>query len=233
MIKHVLKNTLSLLFPKLCLSCAQPLADDDAFICLSCETQLPETGYWQKKENPFSQCFAYDVRIESAAALYFFTKNSGVQYLIHKIKYKDQREPAFQLGRLLGDKINQSDLFKNIDFIVPVPMHPRKERERGFNQAEVLARGISEKTGWRIENSVLRKIKYTNVQAQSNYSARLQNVFEAYHCVNPGICKNKKILIVDDVATTCATLQTCADAILEKEPDCTLFVVTLAFTFLN
>ncbi len=233
MIKLAIKNTLSLFFPKLCLSCGQPLSDDHAYICLSCETQLPETEHWHKKENTFSQRFIYDKRIESAAALYYFAKNSGVQHLIHKIKYKDQRESALQLGRLLGDKINQSDFFKNIDFILPVPMHPRKKRERGFNQAEVLAQGISEKTGWRIDTGILRKVKYTNVQAQSNYSERLQNVFAAYQCVNATGCKNKRILIVDDVATTGATLQTCCDAILEKEPQCQLFVVTLAFTALN
>ena len=99
--------------------------------------------------------------------------------------------------------------------------------------AAVLAQGISEKTGWHIDNSILKKIKYTHVQAQSNYSERLQNVFEAYQCVNATPCKNKKILIVDDVATTGATLQTCVDAILEKESDCTICIVTLAFTSFN
>ena len=233
MLKLALKNTLSLLFPKLCLACDQPLVDDDAYICLQCETKLPETDFWQRKENPFLQRFAYDARIESAAALYQYAKGTGVQNLIHKIKYKDQREVALQLGRLLGDKIITSEFFKNIDFIIPVPMHPRKERERGFNQAAVLAQGISEKNGWRIDNSILKKVKYTHVQAQSNYSERLQNVFEAYQCVNATPCKNKKILIVDDVATTGATLQTCVDAILEKESDCTICIVTLAFTSLS
>ena len=231
MLQYLLKSTVSLLFPKLCLSCAHSLADDNAYICLFCELKLPETDYWTVKENAFLHRFAYDERIEAAAALYFYTKTSAVQHLIHKIKYKDQRTPALQLGRLLGDKINGSDFFKNIDMIVPVPMHPRKERERGYNQAMILAQGISEKTGWRIDNkNILKKKKYSTVQAHSNYSERLRNVSESYICTGGEKCYQKNILIVDDVATTCATLQACVDAIIEKQPDCKLFIVTLAFT---
>ena len=230
MLQYLLKSTVSLLFPKLCLSCSQPLADDDAYICLSCELRLPETDHWQVKENPFLHRFAYDPRIEAAAALYFYTKTSAVQHLIHKIKYKDQRAPALELGRLIGDKIIDSDFFKNIDFIVPVPMHPRKERERGFNQAMILAQGISEKTGWRIDNNILQKKKYTSVQAHSNYSERFGNVSETYICTGGEKCAHKNILIVDDVATTCATLQACVDAILEKQANCKLSIATLALT---
>ncbi len=220
---------MGLLFPSLCLACSQPITFDETFICLECQATLPETDFHLSKKNPFTERFDGRLPIETAAALFFFTKKSKTQHLIHQIKYEDKREVAFELGRCLGQKLTQQPHFQGIDYIIPVPIHPKKRILRGFNQAEVFADGLSETMHSPVETTVLQKIKMTETQTKMSRLERMRNTEDVFHVTDPSLFSDKNILIVDDVMTSGATLESCANVLLEATPNVKINFATIAF----
>ncbi len=218
-----------LFFPRLCLACNQPITFDETFICLDCQTTLPETDFHLSKKNAFTERFDGRLPIESAAALFFFTKKSKTQHLIHQIKYEDKREAAFELGRCLGQKLVQQPHFQGIDYIIPVPMHPKKRILRGFNQAELFANGLSEVMQTPVASSFLKKTKMTETQTKMSRLERMRNTEDVFHVTDPSVFSDKNILIVDDVMTSGATLESCTNALLEANPSIKINFATIAF----
>jgi ComF family protein len=190
---------------------------------------LPETNFHLSKKNLFTERFEGRLPVETAAAFFFFTKKSKTQHLVHQIKYGDKREAAFELGRLFGQKLTQQPHFQNIDFIVPVPMHPKKQILRGFNQAELFANGLSETLQTPVHISILKKTKMTETQTKKSRLERLQNAEDVFHLTDPSVLAHKSVLIVDDVMTSGATLENCALTILEKSPTAKISFATIAF----
>ena len=226
---HTWSDFVSLLFPCLCLACEEPLPYHEPFLCLDCQLSLPQTNFHLHKNNPFVERFEGRVPLESAAALFYFSRLSKTQHLIHKIKYEDKREAATELGRLMGYKLLQSPHFQGICTILPVPMHTRKQILRGYNQAESFATGLSEVLQIPVENKVLRKIKATDSQTRKNRWERLENTADVFEASTPSVFRDKHVLIVDDVLTTGATLEACALAITEKNEDVKISFATIAF----
>lgn len=226
---HSWDDFTSLFFPRLCLACSQPVAFDETFICLDCQATLPETDFHLSKKNAFTERFEGRVPVETAAALFFFTKKSKTQHLVHQIKYEDKREAAFESGRCLGLKLAQQAHFQDIDCIIPVPMHPRKQVIRGFNQAELFADGLADAMQKPVAVSVLKKTKMTDTQTKKSRLERLQNAEDVFTLTDPSVIHNKNVLIVDDVMTSGATLESCANAILSVSPSTKISFATLAF----
>ena len=220
---------MGLLFPRLCLACSQPITFDEKYICLNCQATLPETDFHLFPKNAFTERFDGRLPIETAAALFFFTKKSRTQHLIHQIKYEDKREVAFELGRLFGQKLVQQPHFQDINYIIPVPMHPKKRIRRGFNQAEVFANGLSEVLQIPVETSVLKKIKMTESQTKMSRLQRMNNTEDVFQITNPSLLQGKSILIVDDVMTSGATLESCANVLLEAAPNLKINFATIAY----
>ncbi|MDZ7878011.1 MAG: phosphoribosyltransferase family protein [Saprospiraceae bacterium] len=226
---HFWADFIALFFPRLCIACAQPLPKSEQYLCLDCQITLPETDFHNTYPNTFTARFDGRVHLEAATALFFFTKKSRTQHLIYQIKYHDKREAAVELGRLLGDKMAQSSNFKNIDYIIPVPMHPTKQRWRGYNQAEMFANGLSDALNVAVETRFLRKTKMTVSQTKMSRNERLHNTQEVFELLDTKPLRGKNILIVDDVMTTGATLESCAVAIAEKLPDVKISFATIAY----
>jgi ComF family protein len=222
-------NFVALLFPRLCLACDEPLPFDEPYLCFECQVTLPETDFHLHKNNDFTDKLTPFFPVQSAAALFYFTKKSRTQHLIHRIKYHDKREVAIELGKWLGKKMLEQPHFQEINCVIPVPMHPTKLRFRGYNQAEMFALGIQEATNWAVETSVLRKTKMTESQTRKSRLARSQNVEEVFTIGNATPILNKSILLVDDVMTTGATLDACAEALLKAAPNTKISVATIAF----
>ena len=218
----------ALVFPRLCLACEKPLLSSESHICLDCEMVLPKTDLHCHRQNEMTERFVGRFHIDSAAALYYFSKSGKAQHLIHQIKYNDKREVAIALGLQYGKTLVQIPHFQDFGIIVPVPLHPRKQILRGYNQAEMIAQGLSESMMIPLAPHALAKVKKTDSQTRKSRLERLQNVEEAYQLKDPSVLKGKKILLVDDVLTTGATLEACAIAILERIPDAKLGIVTLA-----
>jgi ComF family protein len=210
----VLDDLIGLLYPNLCLACSKNLPNRDAIICLSCQVNLPQTHFHLEKENPFTERFWGRLSLESGAALYHFVKGGRVQELLHQLKYEGKREIGIKLGEWYGRQLLESPFFKDIDVIVPVPLHPRKERFRGYNQAAMFAQGIAETMDkpW-LKDGLIRPV-FTETQTQKSRAERLENVSEVFQAGNAKKLEGKHILLVDDVMTTGATMEACGTKIL-------------------
>ena len=219
----------TLFFPRLCIACEEPLPKSEQCLCLDCQITLPEANFHNTAANTFTARFDGRVRLEAAAALFFFTTKSRTQHLIHQIKYNDKREAAVELGRLLGEKLAISAPFQGIDYIIPVPMHPTKQRWRGYNQAEMFANGLSDAMHVDVETTALRKMRMTISQTKMSRSARLSNTEDVFELANPTLLRGKSVLIVDDVMTSGATLESCAAAISKQLPDVKISFATIAY----
>lgn len=228
-ITHTWADFVNLFFPHLCLACSEPIAFDEAFICLNCQAELPETDFHLTKKNPFTERFDGRLPVETAAALFFFTKKSKTQHLIHQIKYHDKREAALELGRFMGQKLIKQAHFQGIDYIIPVPMHSQKRITRGFNQAEFFANGLSDVLQIPVNTTGLQKIKMTETQTKKSRLERLQNTDDVFILNTPSVFQDKTLLIVDDVMTSGATLEACAKTILETMPTAKINFATIAF----
>ena len=222
-----LHDVTNFFFPVYCPVCGKVLHLPGEIICLSCEQKMPLTQYLADPENPVSQLFWGRVPVSGAFSLLRFEKGSKYQPLLHLLKYKGHKNIGVLLGKMLGAAIMNSP-FANTDLVVPVPLHPKKERARGYNQSILIANGISEITGIPVDDKVLYRRIYTHSQTRRNRYERWENmegVFELYDGVER--CHDLSILLVDDVVTTGSTLEACANAIIQIRGT-KVFVVTVA-----
>src|SRR6185503_3938541 len=156
-----LNDFVGLLFPNHCEACEQPLGKGEDILCLFCQYELPQTNYHREKENPIEKLFWGRVEIQRAAGLYFFHGKTKVQHLLHKLKYHDKKEIGHKLGRIYGEMMKASDFANDISLIVPVPLHEKKKRKRGYNQSDFFAMGLSESLEIEWSPKVLRRNVYT------------------------------------------------------------------------
>ncbi|WP_278626519.1 ComF family protein [Parabacteroides gordonii] len=212
--RKTLNNLLDLFFPKLCLLCNDPLMGGENHFCLKCLYNLPHTGFDYLKENPTTHLFTGKVMISHAAAFLHYERGGHVQQLIHELKYNDNKEIGFRLGRMAGLDYRQAILSDLPDLILPVPLHPRKKKKRGYNQSEWIARGINSVLKLPIDTSSLCRIKQNETQTKKPVYDRWLNVQEIFTVANPQALEGKHILLIDDVITTGSTLGACAEALL-------------------
>lgn len=214
-VASLLEDLLSLFFPRTCYGCNSGLMRDERILCLSCIIHLPLARLSGIKENKLSELFWGRVTIEAATALLLFYKGGMTQKLIHSLKYKEKKEVGVYLGNMLGKEIRESPHFAGIDLIVPVPLHAKKQRKRGFNQSQIIGAGLSSETGIPLCTDVLIRITPTQTQTRKSRFLRWKNVESVFHITNPSVFENRNILLLDDVVTTGSTLESCAAKLLE------------------
>jgi len=204
---------LDLLFPRICPACGKHLLRNEKVLCSECLLHLPKTHYHQNPDNPVAQALWGRVKIEQATAWYLFEKGSRYRKLIHEIKYKGKKELGKELGKMFGEDLLGSD-FQHVDILVPVPLHKRKERKRGYNQSEWIARGIAETLSKPLVTGILYRKFHNPSQTQKSRVERWENVSGIFALRDPKIFQKKHILLIDDVFTTGATMEACAEAVL-------------------
>ncbi len=220
-------NLINLFYPNVCQSCGNALNQQEEVICISCELRLPKTGFHMHDENPVSRVFWGRINIKAATSFLFFSKQGKVQNLIHQLKYRRQKDVGVELGRLFGIELQKSPFYKDIDFIIPVPLHPKKLRKRGYNQSLVIAEGLKESMGVDVFTGLQRKI-HSSTQTKKTRYERWENVKDIFKIENPEELENKSILLIDDVLTTGATLEACA-TVLSDVPNISISIATLAY----
>ena len=228
MIVHNWFNSiLNLFYPRVCAACGESLLKDEGTVCLKCRYTLPRTSYEMNPENPLMQSFYGRVQFHAVTACFFFTKSGKIQRLIHQLKYKGNKEAGIFLGQQIGESIKEAPLFQGIDYLIPVPLHPKREKKRGYNQSLMIARGINEVTGIPIGDRFLVRAVYTETQTKKTAEERFKNVKDIFEVQFADELKGKHVLLIDDVLTTGATLESCAHQ-LENIPGITISAATAA-----
>ena len=218
---------ISLFFPNLCLACGSREIYTGAVLCIKCQHKLPQTQFHFQKDNAFTQRFWGRLPLFSGAALFRFTKGGHVQHLIHQLKYKGKKEVGIKVGEFYGRLLMKSPLFSAIDLIIPVPLHSKKKHIRGYNQSSMIAKGLSKSMEKPWLDKGLLRIEFSDTQTRKSRMDRLDNVSRAFVVGDSKRLKGKHILLVDDVITTGATLESCGLKILEV-PNTRLSMLTLA-----
>ncbi len=214
---NLLSDFFQLFYPNTCASCGSKLITNEKVICTLCLADLPRTNFHNQQNNPVSQIFWGRVNIQNATALFRFQKESRFQELLHLLKYKGRQDVGFELGRQLGFDLKSSDYYKNIEIVIPVPLHPKRLHKRGYNQAECIANGIAESMGIEVQAKNIVRNVATQTQTKKTRIERWQNVESIFKLIEPKLLINKNVLLVDDVVTTGATLEACAQSIINTE----------------
>ncbi len=216
-----------LIFPRLCVTCGDKLIEQEQWICLHCLHHIPRTNFHLEPENRVAQLFYGRVKIEFATSFFYFSKGSKYQSLLHNLKYKGMKELGAEIGMQFGIDLLQSDDFSSVDLVCPVPLHPQKEKKRGYNQSWWIASGIATQMQKPLSDDNLKRVTATETQTKKTRFERWQNVEGIFELNNPEAFSGKHILLVDDVITTGSTIEACAQAILSKT-DARISIATLA-----
>jgi ComF family protein len=216
-----------LFFPVTCIICGKRLGSFTDVLCLECEYNLPRTGFRDHVNNPVSRAFWGRIPLEMGTSLLRFDKGSAYQSLLHELKYKGNRRVGYYLGRLLGKELIHSS-FDSCDIMVPVPLHPKRHRKRGYNQSEIIASGISLVTGIPVVTDLLERTVHHHSQISLGRYERFRNISGNFRVsTNAPDVNGLKILLVDDVVTTGSTLEACGLELLRKF-SCTICMATLS-----
>ena len=199
-------------------------------LCSKCLYDLPRTRAWLTADNMVARQFWGRIPIDLACSLFHFAKGSRYQHLLHLLKYSGRRDIGVYLGKQLGHELAQVADYGNISAIVPVPLHPKKQQMRGYNQSQAIAEGIAHYTGWRVEPNVLIRHRFTQTQTRKNHDERMLNVANAFAVQQGEQLRGQHILLVDDVITTGATLEHCAHTLLNGCPDIRISIASLAYS---
>ncbi len=212
-LKKWIDGLLSLLFPQTCVVCGGRLAEGEKYLCIECNMKLPRTHDELHLDNYMARMLWGRVEIVHAGAFFFYSKNNNYKHLLHDLKYHNQKGIGICIGRLMASEIEPSGIFEGIDYMVPVPLHYKRYKKRGYNQSEWIAKGISQITNIPIDTTSVIRTVNTSTQTKKNAMERAENMKDVFQCIHPEALANKHILIIDDVFTTGATTASCAQAI--------------------
>ncbi|MBL8001742.1 MAG: ComF family protein [Flavobacteriales bacterium] len=217
-----------LALPRRCAGCDDPLHQHEQAICSTCLADFPRTRFHDDPSNPVERIFWGRIPLHAATALAHFDKRGRMQHMLHRLKYRGDRTVGHALGRMLGEELKASARFADVNAVLSVPLHPRKERDRGYNQAEVLAEGLREALGTGPVNARLVRAVHTESQTRKSRLERWRNVKDAFVLHHGEVLTGRHVLLIDDVVTTGATLEGCA-AVLQDIADVRVSVATVAF----
>ncbi|WP_375416894.1 ComF family protein [uncultured Hymenobacter sp.] len=216
MLRDLLPDFLSLLFPSVCLACGQSLRRGERHLCTGCRAELPYTDFHllPPADSPLGRRFWGKLPVQYALSYLRFVQHGRVQQLLHQLKYQGQQEVGVALGELYGAELAGSGFTRQFDVIVPVPLHRRKLARRGYNQAAAFAEGLGTGLALPHRADALRRTEHTASQTRKSRAQRWQNVATVFETAEPTQISGHRVLLVDDVLTTGATLEACGLALL-------------------
>lgn len=205
-----------LIFPRLCLACREPLVHGEQHLCTGCRASLPYTDFHRlpPEQNPLGRRFWGKLPVRHTLSYLRFVRHGRVQHLLHELKYYGQRDVGTALGQLYGAELHVAGYATEFDLIVPVPLHPRKLAKRGYNQAAAFAHGLADALQVPWSATGLRRTTHTSTQTRKNRTQRWENVATVFEVESPATVAGRRILVVDDVLTTGATLEACGTVLL-------------------
>ena len=216
-----------LLFPRCCEACAGILVGNENLICTQCRITLPRVNSDSGAKAEIAAKFVGYQEVKGVASFLAFTKKGKVQNLLHALKYKGKPEVGTLLGEMMAQEYIEKGDFPDADLIISVPLHKKRWRERGYNQSDAFAEGLSKITGIAWSGNALARIRYTKSQTGKTKTERQENVKDIFEAPEPGQIRRKRIILVDDVLTTGATLESCLKVLLDAGSD-TVYIMTIA-----
>jgi len=221
-------DILNLLYPNLCAACKSYLAIGEKIICISCEFKLPQTNYHLNKENPIMKKFWGRLSLLHAASYYQFLKTGKVQRLMHELKYRNNTNVGERIGELYAYQLKQDEvIFASADLIIPIPLHYKKLRKRGYNQSDYFAKGLAENLKIPWSNELVERTVNTDSQTGKDRMQRWENVEQIFKAIETDTFTDKHVILVDDVVTTGSTLEACAQSMI-KQWKCEVSILTIA-----
>jgi ComF family protein len=220
---------LNLLYPKLCHACESSLKSNENILCTSCLHSLPVADHHLEKDNPVEKIFYGRIPVENATALLLFEKKGMVQKLIHNLKYRGHEEIGIFLGAWLGSELKQIPEWQEISMVIPVPLHKKKLKIRGYNQVTAFGQELAKALEVPYRDDILLKVNATQTQTLKKRLARWGSIDETFIVDATSSLENAHILLVDDLVTTGATLEACAQKLL-KIPQLKISIATMAVT---
>ncbi len=224
------RDLLRLIFPLTCEVCGEALVDGERVLCLGCLAAMP--GVYTGADSMLSRRLAAAVKAERVTAMFAYRRDTSYARVIQKSKYNGRPDIDYNLAAEFAAKLKPTGFFAGIDLLVPVPMHSRKKILRGFNQAEEIARGISENVGISVADNLVAT-RADASQTRRSALDRIKNTHGRYEVVYPEELRGKHLLLVDDVITTGATVMACCDALRHAVPDLKISILALAATRLE
>jgi ComF family protein len=224
---NLLNDFVNLFFPRLCVLCRNPLIDKEQHICLICLQDLPRTRFHTRKSNPVQALFAGFPQVSDVTSFLFYERDGKVSQLIHSFKYYGNKSLAEFLSYIAAVELKKYGFFASVDTIIPVPLHPAKEKKRGYNQSCFIANGISSVYGCSIDKTSLTRITNTESQTSKSGYERHINVERIFKLTNVEELCGKHVLLVDDVITTGATTSACIE-VLREVPEIKISIFSLA-----
>lgn len=225
----MLKNLINLFFPKACAGCNSILQEKELVICTDCRHEIPLTNHHKNEENEVMSRFYGRIPIEYASSLFYFHKKGIVQEMIHKLKYKGHQEVGETIGYWYGEELKNIEKLKDVNFIIPVPLHKRRLRTRGYNQVTAFGNALSKSLKIEFNADVLERIIYSDTQVKKNIVERSDVTGSVFKINNDIKWHNKHFLLIDDIITTGATLESCARELL-KIPGSKISIVCMGMT---
>ena len=223
----VINDINSILVPIVCFGCNAHLNRGEHHLCTVCRNSMPLTDYTFNEENTLDRIFYGRIHIKKASSFLFFTENGIVQRLIHHLKYRNQEQIGTFLGDWYGQKLKEEGYLNDIDIVIPVPLHKKKLKHRGYNQVAQFAEQIALHIGSKYADNLLIKTANTKTQTAKTRIGRWQDNKALYELTDPSLLKNKKVLLLDDVITSGATMEICAKALQEAE-GITIYIGSMA-----
>ena len=206
---YIWRSLLHLFYPKLCLGCTVALLVQEQVLCIACATRIALTQHYHIKDNETALRFVGRVPFEHACSLAYFTKNSLLQILLHELKYKGNQDVGRYLGKQFALALKQTSWIETIDVLVPVPLYKSKLLARGFNQSACIGAAMAQQLAKPMQAAVLLRNRHTDTQTQKSRQERIINMQDAFTVVDPLALAGKHVLLLDDVLTTGATIESC------------------------
>lgn len=213
----ILNDINRVLLPPVCFGCNAHLIRGEHYLCTVCRNDLPLTDYSFNEENPIDRIFYGRINVKKASSFLFFTENGIVKQLIHHLKYKNQEHIGRFLGDWYGPLLKQNQALDVIDAVVPVPLHKRKLKKRGYNQVALFAERLAFHLNTDYVDHILFKTANNKTQTTKGRIGRWHGKTSLYALADTSYLKNKNVLLVDDVITSGATMEMCAEALLQTE----------------
>lgn len=211
---QLFNDILDLVFPRICCTCGKRIAHEEELVCFSCRSKLPKVKFPDQKDNELTNRFLGKFPVKFGVSYLYFFKSGITQTLMHQFKYNQKPKLGILFGNYLGFEISMADLNSGIDMIIPVPLHRKKLRKRGYNQSLMFAKGLSESANIPVESGIIARTIYNQSQTHKSKEERQKSVSNIFQIMEPEKVAGKSILLVDDVITTGATLEACGVLLL-------------------